>query len=154
MAAGVLERHGSVALDPRRARRAPHWPTTGRPLPPKTPVRAAPCALPPERRLPGRLPRSPTAHPEADRGGACSRRARALDRVRHALLASLRLSRGQNHYVDGRDALDLAEERRHRPAPAARARGAQTPAAGDDRPEEPREVWGQARARLREDTRA
>jgi hypothetical protein len=30
--------------------------------------------------------------------------------------------------VDGRDALDLPEERPHRPAPAPRARGAQTPA--------------------------
>jgi hypothetical protein len=75
----------------------------------------------------------PTRRPRADLAGQRRQHvpalgARALDRVRHALLARPRLSRCQHRYVDGRDALDLPEERPHRPAPAPRARGAQTPA--------------------------
>ena len=75
MAAGVLERHASVAGSAARTARAPPA-GLGPTLPPETPVRAGPCARPRERRLPGRLPRAPAARPEADRGGACSRRAR------------------------------------------------------------------------------
>jgi len=142
MAAGVLERHASVAGSSAGTARAP--PAGLGPTSPardasarralRAPARAAPSAPPPSssRGAPGSRSRRSLLPP----------RARALDRVRHALLASPRLSRGQNHYVDGRDALDLAEERRHRPGPADRARGAQTPAAGDDRPEEPRQVGG------------
>lgn len=153
MASGVLERHASVAGSSAGTARAP--PAGLGPTPPardastrralRAPARAAPSAPPPpsSRGVPGSRSRRSLLAPGA----------RALDRVRHELLASPRLNRCQNRYVDGRDALDLADERLHRPAPAARARGAQTPAAGDDRPEEPRQVGGRPGQASRDDSK-
>ena len=54
MAAGVLERHASVAGSPAGTARAPPA-GLGPTLPPETPVRAGPCARPRERFLGGRI---------------------------------------------------------------------------------------------------
>jgi len=115
VASGVLERHASVAGSSAGTARAP--PAGLGPTPPArdasprcalcAPARAAPSAPPP--------PSSRGAPGSRSRRSLLAPGARALDRVRHELLASSRLTRCQNRYVDGRHALDLAEERRIAP---------------------------------------
>src|SRR6266508_814887 len=68
----TLERHASVAGFSAGTARAP--PAGLRPTSPARDSRTRRALRAPARRLPRCLPRTPAARPQADRGGACSRR--------------------------------------------------------------------------------